>query len=268
MFENACGLALKNAVIMTTHWDVVGNERAVRLQQELVTEQRYFKPLCDAGANIFGHDNTRGSAQRVVGKLLGNNPIVLQMQEELKTGMTPEKTAAGSQLSADMDALRKKHEAEIKKVREEEEAAMKAKDEARRKKLNDELARQKELNDELARQKELNDELAKLREETARLAAIQLQSNRQPYVPLFFLLVHDLTKKDLRKLEWNRMVFRRSVTWFRALVVYRSFLYIRDCLDLLHVRAFSNVRKNISKNKCGASKDNDGREGYNRSSCS
>jgi hypothetical protein len=31
---------IKNAVIVTTRWDVVGNERAVDLEQELVTGRR------------------------------------------------------------------------------------------------------------------------------------------------------------------------------------------------------------------------------------
>ena len=83
MFEKVCGLALKNAAIVTTRWDVVGEERAVELEQELVTGQRYFKPLCDAGASTFGHNNTRDSAQRVLDMLLNNNPITLQMQNEL-----------------------------------------------------------------------------------------------------------------------------------------------------------------------------------------
>jgi hypothetical protein len=29
MFEKVCGLALKNVVIVTTRWDVVGNDRAI-----------------------------------------------------------------------------------------------------------------------------------------------------------------------------------------------------------------------------------------------
>jgi hypothetical protein len=144
MFEKVCGLALKNAVIMTTHWDAVGNERAVELEQELVTGQQYFKPLCDAGASTFGHDNTRESAQRVMHKLLDNNPIVLQLQEELETGMALEQTAAGSQLSAHLDALIMEHEVEMKKVLEEMEDARKAKDEAWQRELSEELARLKE----------------------------------------------------------------------------------------------------------------------------
>jgi hypothetical protein len=99
-------------------------------------------------------------------KLLSNNPIVLQMQEELKAGMTLEQTAAGSQLSTDLDSLRKKHEAEMKNMRREMEDAMKAKDDAW--------------------QKELNDELAKLKEERARLIASMEQLKNRPYVLPFF----------------------------------------------------------------------------------
>jgi hypothetical protein len=80
MFQNICGLALKNAAIVTTHWDVVGDERAVDVEQELMTGERYFAPLCRAGAVTFGHNNTRASAQRVVYRLLNNTPIVLQIQ--------------------------------------------------------------------------------------------------------------------------------------------------------------------------------------------
>jgi hypothetical protein len=166
MFEKICGPALKNAAIVTTRWDAVGDERAVELEQELVTGPRYFKPLCDAGAITYGHNNTRGTAQRVMNKLLNNNPIVLQMQEELtKPGATLEQTSAGSQLSEDLGAIIKKHEAEMKKVREEMEDAMKAKDEAL--------------------QKEHRDELARLMEDKTRTTESKEKLKNPPYVPLF-----------------------------------------------------------------------------------
>jgi flagellar biosynthesis chaperone FliJ len=189
MFEKVCGLALKNVVIVTTRWDREGNERAVRLQQELVKGERYFKPLCDAGASTFGHDNTRGSAQRVVDKLLSNNPIVLQMQEELETGMTLEQTAAGSQLSAELDAIIKKHEAEMKKMREEMEGVRKAKDEVWQK------------------CQELNGELAKLKGDVAKLIASKEQLKRPPYVLPFLTRIRPhqkgfLTVQHLVKL-WD-----------------------------------------------------------------
>jgi hypothetical protein len=176
MLQKVCGLALKNTIIVTTRWDVVGNQKAVELEQELVTGERYFKPLCDAGASTFGHDNTRASAQRVLYKLLNNNPIVLQMQEELKKGMTLEETAAGSQLSADLDLIIKRHEAEIKKVREDFQEALEAKDKAW--------------------QKELNDELAKLREEITKSAQSKEKLKKRPHVALF-RHVQDLARRVL-----------------------------------------------------------------------
>jgi hypothetical protein len=97
----------------------------------------------------------------VVHKLLNNNPVVLQMQEELETGMTLEQTAAGSQLRADLDAEVSKPRAEMKKVREE----MRAKDEA------------------------WQDELAKLKEDMTRLTASNEQLKKLPYVPLMVGIV-------------------------------------------------------------------------------
>jgi hypothetical protein len=177
MLENICGpTALKNVVIVTTRWDVVGNERAVDLQQELVMGERYFKPLCDAGASTFGHDNTPISAWRVMYKILTNyNPVVFRIQEELATGITLEKTAAGSQLSADLDAMIKKHKAELKKVHEEMEEAAKVKDEGW--------------------QRELNGELAKLKGDMKRATKSKGYLNRRPYVPVFFDLYTTLLKR-------------------------------------------------------------------------
>jgi len=126
---------------VTTRWDEAGNDRAVELERELMMGERYFKPLRRAGARMFSHDNTSASARRVVNMLLNNDPAPLQMQIELaRPGATIEQTAAGSQLNTDLDAIAKKHNAEMKKVREEMEEAAKAKDQAWQKELNDELA--------------------------------------------------------------------------------------------------------------------------------
>ena len=166
MFQNVCGLALQNTAIVTTYWDVVGEERAVELEKELVTSQRYFKPLCDAGAATFGHDNTRESAQQVMNMLLEKNPMVLQIQEELSNpGVTLAQTAAGSQLSVDLDAIIKGHEEEIRKMRKEMQDALEARNNAW--------------------QKELISEIAKLKEDVKKVTDGREQLKQPPYVPLF-----------------------------------------------------------------------------------
>jgi chromosome segregation ATPase len=157
-------LALKNVAIVTTRWDMVGDDRAAALEQELVTGERYFAPLCRAGAVTFGHNNTPASSLRVMSKLLNNTPIVLQIQEELaKPGATLEQTAAGSQLSTDLDAMIKKHEKEMKRLREEIADAIKAsQNEAR----------------------QLRQRLAILEEQVERSRASKKHLKKPPYVPL------------------------------------------------------------------------------------
>jgi hypothetical protein len=146
MFEKVCGLALKNAALVTTRWDVVGDERAVNLEQQLVTGEKYFAPLCRAGAVAFGYNNTAASAVRVMYKLLNNNPIVLQIQEELaKPGATLGHTAAGSQLNTNFDAMIQKQEKEMRRLREDMAEAIKARDKDWQKDLDDQLAKRKEL---------------------------------------------------------------------------------------------------------------------------
>jgi hypothetical protein len=158
MFEKLCGTALKNAVLVTTHRDKVGDERAVDLERQLVTREKYFKPLCDAGATPFGHDNTRTSAHRVMNKLLDNTPIVLRMQEELKAGMTLEETAAGAQLSADLIDSIKSREAEMKKLQEELQDAIKAGDKAWQKDVTDTIG---ELEENVKRSIAIREQLKK-----------------------------------------------------------------------------------------------------------
>ncbi|KAI0292815.1 hypothetical protein BC826DRAFT_1105405 [Russula brevipes] len=147
MFEKVCGLALKNAVLVTTRWDVVGEAKAVNLEQELVggkTGEKYFAPLCRAGAVTFGHNDAAASALRVMYKLL-NNPIVLQIQDELaKPGATLGQTAAGSQLNTDHGAIIKRQEKMIRRLLEDKAEAIKANDKDWQKDLDDQLAKRKE----------------------------------------------------------------------------------------------------------------------------
>jgi len=114
-----------------------------------VNGKRYFKPLCEAGSTMFRHNNTRETALSVMDLLLKNNPIVLQIQEELsKPGATLEQTTAGSQLSADLSATIKKLEEKIKNMQKDMEDVIKAKDQAWQKRLDDELAKFARLNEE------------------------------------------------------------------------------------------------------------------------
>jgi hypothetical protein len=165
MFHRVCGVALENAALVTTRWDVIGDERAVDLEQELVKGGKYFKPLCDAGAVPYGHNNTRASALRIMNMVLNKTPIVLQIQEELtKEGLTIGETAAGGQLNMDQEAMEKKHEKAMENLRLEKEDAIKANDEEWQEKLDGEVEKRQKLVKKLQESKE--------------------QLKKPPYVPL------------------------------------------------------------------------------------
>lgn len=134
-FQKLCGNdALTNVLIVTTRWDdVQERDRATmeKREKELTeTPGKFFEPLIAAGGRFHRHDNTTGSAQRIVEEVLKNRPIPLQIQLEMRDGKTVEETTAGSEVAAEMRNLSDRHGVETANLRRELEEANAAKDEA------------------------------------------------------------------------------------------------------------------------------------------
>ncbi|KIK03897.1 hypothetical protein K443DRAFT_94209, partial [Laccaria amethystina LaAM-08-1] len=132
MFRKLCG-ALENVFVVTTGWDHWEEDRETMEKREnelMRTPGKFFQPVIAAGGQFLRHDNTKGSARRIVERLLKNHPIPLQIQIEMRDGKTLEETAAGSELAAELkkvvDELRK----EVKDLKEEMAVAIAEKDEA------------------------------------------------------------------------------------------------------------------------------------------
>jgi hypothetical protein len=151
MFRNLCGEdALENVIVVTTRWDDVpekDRETMEKRENELMkTPGKFFQPLIAAGGQFLRHDNTEGSARRIVEMFLKNNPIALQIQIEMHSGKTLEETAAGSELAAELKKLMDKHSKEMKDLKEEMVVAVAEKDEALKKELEAERSKmQKEI---------------------------------------------------------------------------------------------------------------------------
>ena len=121
MFRKLCGTdSLKNVVIVTTMWDKVTPEEGLRREQELMSSSDLFKILLDGGATMMRHERTAESATKVINRLLGKKAtttqIVHEMMEETKI---LEETAAGGELRSDIEALLKRHQADMESVRNE-----------------------------------------------------------------------------------------------------------------------------------------------------
>jgi chromosome segregation ATPase len=194
MFRKLCGEdALKNVIVVTTRWDDVppkDREAMAKREEELMkTKGKFFEPLITAGGQFLRHDNTIGSARRVMEKLLDKDPIALQIQVEMKNGKKVEETAAGAELTAEMNKLIEKHTTEMNDLRKEMTDAIAEKDEQLRKELETERAR-------------LKGEMEKWESEKKRLAG-DLDSVKQ---------AADVAKKDAeRKMGEQREEFNRKV---------------------------------------------------------
>ena len=127
MFRELCGeSALKNVCIATTNWSRVTQDEGDMRERELRESPNLFKPLIDAGVQLFRwHD--KESAQSIVNYLIRKGQTKLQIQAELDEGKTLEETAAGSVLKEEMTTLVEKHKIEMQALQEEIEAATKAK---------------------------------------------------------------------------------------------------------------------------------------------
>ncbi|KAF8153686.1 P-loop containing nucleoside triphosphate hydrolase protein, partial [Mycena galopus ATCC 62051] len=140
MFRKLCGdNALKSVVIVTTRWDdVQEKDRGAmdKREKELMeTPGKLFEPVVAAGGQFLRHDNTTGSARRVMEAVLQKEPIVLQIQLEMHDGKTLEETAVGSELAAEMEKLMDGHSSEMKNLKAGMAKAIATKDEASKKEL-------------------------------------------------------------------------------------------------------------------------------------
>jgi len=143
MFRKLCGDdALQNVVIVTNMWGEVNAEVGNKREAELMSQDDFFKPVIEKGARMARHQNKANSAKRIIRFILGNHPLPLRIQEELvKENKDISDTDAAKELNRVINAQIKKHQEEMRILREEIEQAMKDKDEEVKRGLEDEMKR-------------------------------------------------------------------------------------------------------------------------------
>ncbi|KAL0563985.1 hypothetical protein V5O48_018070 [Marasmius crinis-equi] len=123
MFRKLCGEeTLRNVVIITNMWGLVAPELGEARERELMTDENFFKPVLDRGAQMVRHDNTTRNAQAILLHLINNIPLPLRIQIELvdlKKNLA--ETDAGADLNRVILELMEKHQRELKQVRLEVE---------------------------------------------------------------------------------------------------------------------------------------------------
>lgn len=143
MFRKLCGdNTLQNVVLVTNMWGEVDHLLGDAREAELVKEDIFFKPVLDKGARMVRHDNSGPSAEKIIRLILENHPLPLRIQEELiDEHKDISETGAGEELNRELNAQIRRHQQEMRVLREEMKRAMQDKDEETRRELEIETKR-------------------------------------------------------------------------------------------------------------------------------
>ena len=157
MLRKLCGEStLRNVVFVTNMW----KEETMKVNESREKELRenFLKPALDKGAKMFRHHSTSDSAYNVLREIMKNQPVALQIQKELvDEHKAIIDTDAGGTINKEIRDLIKKHEQELKQIRDEIAEALKEKDEETRRELE---SVGKELEEKVTEVKKASDGLA------------------------------------------------------------------------------------------------------------
>ena len=173
MFRQLCGdSTLKNVILVTNMWGKVKQDVGEARERELI--DTYFKAALDKGAQLVRHHDTIQSSHDIVRRIMKNDPTAFQIQRELvDEGKGIDDTAAGVAVTAEVNRLIRRHEAEVKALREELRHALENRDEETRVELEKET---RELKEQVKNMRaELETMASKYEEEKQRTAEVMKQ---------------------------------------------------------------------------------------------
>ncbi|KIM73739.1 hypothetical protein PILCRDRAFT_828793 [Piloderma croceum F 1598] len=128
----------KNIVFVTNWWSKANPVKAAQRVAQLATNDKYWKPALDGGANVVHHTDSIESAQSIIRLILNNHPISLNIQEELvDQKLDISETAAGQEVDKRLAEMAKKYEDNLRKVREDMDDALRRRDEEAKEALNE-----------------------------------------------------------------------------------------------------------------------------------
>lgn len=132
MFRELCGdNPLKNVILVTAGWGDARStgklNQATENEIQLKTDPIFWQPMIKRGSQVMKFEDTQQSAIDIIWKLVGQEPVLLQIQEELvDQNKDLVDTSAGSAVDAEIKKLEKKYREELEEVqRQLQEAAAK-----------------------------------------------------------------------------------------------------------------------------------------------
>lgn len=131
MFQKLCGDDnLANVVLATTFWKTPATAIEEQRETQLKEDANKWQRMIERGSNVMRQDSQEASGIAIIKYLVGRRErVVLSIQHELvDQKKTIAQTAAGTEVLAELAQMKIKHEAELKKLRDDMREAIEARD--------------------------------------------------------------------------------------------------------------------------------------------
>ena len=125
MFEKLVGERnMRNVILLTTMWgNLPPSEDGEMRVRDLTGKGKFWGGMIASGATHERYHGTKTDAHRIVKRMLKNQPVALQTQEELGRGTRLVDTAAGKEVSERLEEMQAKHAKEMEDLKEQLELA-------------------------------------------------------------------------------------------------------------------------------------------------
>ena len=178
MFKKLCGAkGLSCVVLATTMWSQVTSDEGERRENELISKPEFWGEMIKQGSTVLRQDRAEVSAIQIIQYILSKRSrMVLDIQEEMASGKTLDETSAGRELEAELERMRKQHEAEMRELREDMLEAQRQND----KRSQEEIAAiRAELQKKMDQDKEDRERMRVTMEELQKERDMELREERQ-----------------------------------------------------------------------------------------
>lgn len=119
MFEKLVGEHnMSNVILLTTMWgNLPPSEDGETRVRELTGKGKFWGGMIASGAKHEKYHGTKADAYRIVRQMLKNQPVTLQIQQDLADGKKLPETAAGKQVSEGLEEMQAKYAKEIEDLK-------------------------------------------------------------------------------------------------------------------------------------------------------
>jgi hypothetical protein len=159
MFKKLCGDGnLASVVLATTFWTQVDDEVGKAREKQLKTTPTFWGSMASRGSQLFRQDSKEKSGAAIIQYLLDrrDKPVYAIQDEMVNKKKTLEETAAGSEVQAEMDKMRRRYEQVIVELKREMKEAIETGNELMQKELEKERKEREEfIKEELQERKKM-----------------------------------------------------------------------------------------------------------------